>query len=66
MPVLGDPDGDGKITIRDVTMIQMYCAEMIDATDEQKMQMDINGDGRITVLDATTLQRYLAEYLYTF
>ena len=65
-PVIGDPDGDGKITIKDVTMIQMYCAEMIDATDEQKMQMDINGDGRITILDATVLQRYLADYLYTF
>lgn len=64
-PVLGDPDGDSKITVNDVTMIQMYCAEMLDATDEQKMQMDINGDDQITVLDATALQRYLAEYLYT-
>ncbi len=65
-PVLGDPDGDGRITVNDVTMIQMYCAEMIDATEAQKKQMDINGDGKISILDATMLQRYLAEYLYTF
>lgn len=65
-PVIGDPDSDGKITVKDVTMIQMYCAEMIDADDEQKKQMDVNGDGRISVLDATMLQRYLAEYIYTF
>ena len=65
-PVIGDPDGDGKITVNDVTMIQMYCAEMFEATDEQKKQMDVNGDGRITVMDATALQRYLAEFIYTF
>ena len=65
-PVIGDPDGDGKITVMDATMIQMYCAEMIGATEAQKKQMDVNGDGQITVMDATVLQRYLAEYLYAF
>lgn len=55
-PVIGDADGDGQITIIDVTIIQCYYANMIDMYLGVRV-LDIDCDGSVTVLDATWIQR---------
>lgn len=56
-----DVDGNGAVTISDVTSIQMYIANKIDYTDKQKLVADANSDGIVNVLDATILQRFIAK-----
>lgn len=58
----GDTDGDGELTISDVTEIQKHLAEYIQFTDEQLTLADTNGDDNIDISDATHLQKYLAEF----
>lgn len=60
--LLGDADGDGKITINDVTMIQKYIAEFKMPDNFVLKACDANFDGKITIDDATAIQRYVAEY----
>lgn len=59
--LIGDIDGDGKITVVDATTIQRFVALLENPTDTQKIASDTNGDGIITVIDATFIQKYLAE-----
>ena len=58
--ILGDVDGDGKIKISDVTMIQKSAAYIVTLSDEQSISADINKDGRVNVNDATAIQKYIA------
>ncbi len=58
--VLGDADGDGSVTIADVTAIQQFIAEM-DAESFNNQAADVNGDGKVDVTDATLIQYYIAE-----
>lgn len=60
--LIGDTNGDGRITIIDVTEIQRHLAEIIHFSDEQLMLADTNGDGKVDIGDATHLQKYLAEF----
>ena len=59
----GDVNGDGKITVSDVTELQRILAEMVPATEERLAQLDFNYDGKTDINDATMLQSYLAEYV---
>lgn len=59
--ILGDVNGDGKVSILDTTEIQRYVACLDDFTDNQKFVADANADGRISILDATEVQRYVAD-----
>lgn len=58
--LLGDADGDGNLSIRDVTAIQRVLAEAEPAGFDAAAA-DADGDGAVTVADATLIQRYLAE-----
>lgn len=58
----GDIDGDGSVTISDVTTIQRYLAEMQSFYEEERMVADTNADGVIDISDATYLQMHLAGY----
>ena len=58
--VLGDADGDGSVTIADVTAAQLYIAEMEPESFNSKAA-DVNGDGKVDVTDATLIQYYVAE-----
>ena len=58
----GDVDGDGKITVSDVTVIQRHIAEFFELTGARRSAADTNRDGMITISDVTLLQMYLAEY----
>lgn len=61
--IRGDVDGDGSVTISDVTEIQRYIAELRQLDDRAFLAADVNGDGDVTVTDATLVQRYLAEFI---
>ena len=58
--LLGDVDGDGKVTIVDATYIQRYLVDIkMDSLNEAAA--DVDGDGVVTIVDATLIQRYLVE-----
>ena len=57
--LLGDADGDDKVSVADVTMIQLYLAGM-SSDNYCDYDCDVNGDGVQDILDVTSIQRYLA------
>lgn len=60
VPILGDTDGDGYVTIFDATAIQKYLVEIV-VKGFDEAAADIDGDGFITIYDATAIQKYLVE-----
>ncbi|MBQ5744125.1 MAG: dockerin type I repeat-containing protein, partial [Ruminococcus sp.] len=62
--VIGDLDGDDRLTIHDATVLQQFLAEFatLDLNDEKTfLKADVNGDGKVNVRDVTAIQRKLAE-----
>lgn len=59
--ILGDINSDGKISVNDVTELQMYISQSKDFSDEQKILADYNQDGIIDVLDVTDIQQFIAK-----
>ena len=58
---MGDADGDGVVTINDVTVIQRVLAEAAELANP--LTADVNKDGAVTIEDATLIQNYLAEMI---
>ena len=58
--LLGDVDGDGRLTVKDATAIQKYVAGMVGLNTQDKINADFNLDGKINVRDATAIQKRLA------
>ena len=61
--MIGDIDGNGRITIEDVTLVQKFIAELETFDQRQTVAADTNGDGMITIEDATMIQKYIAELI---
>ena len=60
--MVGDADGDGKITILDATKIQRLLAALVDDADGMiALRGDSDGSG-LDILDATKIQRFLAGF----
>ena len=57
--IVGDVNGDGKVSVLDATEIQKYLAGTVKFDDGQKAVGDVNGDGVISVTDATVIQKYI-------
>ncbi len=51
--LLGDVDGDGKVSIMDATAIQLYKAQMLELNDQQLANAEVDDDGKVSVMDAT-------------
>lgn len=64
--IKGDADGDGFVTVRDVTEIQRCIAELDELDEESRAAADVDGNGEVTVMDATRVQEYLAEFITEF
>lgn len=62
VPLLGDLNGNGKLDIDDVTILQRSFAEFEELSEKQKEIADINGDKAVDILDATAIQRVIAEF----
>jgi len=58
--MLGDLDGNGKITASDARMLLRYSAKLINLTPAQIKISDINKDGKISASDARLLLRVSA------
>ena len=61
--MMGDVDGDGKVTINDATEIQKILADFYTPTRRQSLAADTDGDGSLTINDATMVQKYLADII---
>ena len=62
----GDLDGDGEVTVNDVTELQRILAEFdgLDLTDPAVFAAaDLNKDGKVNIRDVTYGQRYLAGFI---
>ena len=59
--ILGDANGDGYVTISDVTSIQMLLVELPVGDDFSEYAADVDGDGEIKLEDAETIQKWVAE-----
>ena len=56
----GDANGDGKVTLKDVTELRRLLATSDVDISEIEGNPDVNGDGVVNLKDVTLLRRYLA------
>lgn len=64
--LLGDVDGDGKVTIMDATLIQLHIAQLETLTDIQLKAADTDKNSNITIMDATQIQLLIAQLIEEF
>ena len=55
----GDVDGDGKVTLSDVTLIMKYIANW-KGVDIDEVEADLNGDGYVNLTDVTAMMKKIA------
>jgi hypothetical protein len=60
---IGDVDGDGLVSIVDVSAIQLHLANVETLDQSGLAAADANGDGDVNILDATHIQRFLAKLI---
>lgn len=56
---VGDIDGNGKITLKDATLLLQHVNKVATLENSQLAAADISGDGKITLKDATLLLQYV-------
>lgn len=59
---VGDANGDGELTINDVTAIQLHLAELEPFEGISLLAADVDKNGTIEISDGTAMQMYLAAY----
>ena len=60
--ILGDANGDGKVTVADATTVLRHAAKIEYITAENLLKAaDVNKDGDVTIGDATKLLRFIAK-----
>ena len=64
--VYGDADGDGDVTILDVTYIQRSIAGVPMSKTINTLNADVDGDGDISIIDATLIQRFMVGLISKF
>lgn len=57
---LGDANGDGKVNVRDATLIQKDLAKIAELSEVGTLVADVNNDGSVTIKDATAIQKQIA------
>lgn len=60
----GDVDGNGRILIHDVTLIQKHLAAMATISEKKILSADFDGDGNVNIIDATQIQKKLVGMEY--
>ncbi len=58
--ILGDADGNGKVNVKDATVIQKVAAD-IEVADFNETLADVDGNEKINVKDATAIQKFAAD-----
>ena len=64
--ILGDANGDGKVTVSDVMEVRKYVAKLIGDDELDMTAADVNKDGKVTVSDVMRVRMYVAELIDTF
>lgn len=64
--VIGDINGDSKITMEDVVMLQKAIAKLVELSDNEKLAADVNYDGKTTMEDVVLIQKYIAKLINSF
>ena len=65
--IWGDADGDGAVTILDVTRIQRHLIQVYPSIEEANMKAAIvSGEDALSIVDATLIQRFLAGIIERF
>ena len=62
----GDTNGDGIVSVQDVTAIQRHIAGLEPVTGEFLAAADINRDGEVKIDDATLLQMIISEFEFPY
>jgi len=57
--IIGDADGDGKVTQRDAIAISEHVARLRELKGTGLLAADVDGNGQVTVKDAAAIARYL-------
>ena len=57
--LLGDINGDGRITTVDVIRIAKYLIDDIPFTGKQLTAADVTGDGKVTAADVVRIAQYI-------
>ena len=57
--VLGDTNGDDKVTLIDLANVQRHLLRLITLKDDNFTGADTNKDGKITLIDLANIQRHL-------
>ena len=60
--IIGDANADGKVNIKDATVIQKHIAKMETEVELETQIADCFEDGKINIKDATLIQKFLAKY----
>ncbi len=63
LQMMGDADGDGKVTVMDVTLVQRHIAQLDTIAENKLVCADVHKDEKIAIMDATTIQRFIAELI---
>ena len=59
-PDYGNADGEGEITVADVTFTLKVALGIVQSDEDIRERADVNGSGKVTVADAVLILRYLA------
>ncbi len=62
----GDADSDGRISIKDTTVIQKHLAKLLILDEDALIIADTNFDGKVTISDATKIQKFVAQLIEKF
>lgn len=59
----GDADCNGKVNVKDATLIQKYIAKISDMTAQGMENGEVDGNGKLNVKDATMIQKFIANII---
>ena len=54
---MGDADGNGKLEIADIVLIQKYLVKKADITDINFINSDMDSSGNINIFDLINIKR---------
>ncbi len=57
---IADLNGDGDVSVDDITLMQYYLADLAELSDDQLALFDVNYDGQNSIDDVTMIQMHLA------
>ena len=60
--IIGDVDLNGKISVKDATIIQKYVAHLVILSHNQLYVANCDSMGGVNVKDATLIQKYVANF----